>query len=957
MPVVKFMGVVTSPVFTGGCDSIHFFVSSDYFVTGAQGKYKVEVMQGAAVVWTSGDILIAPYANEEFAQAPKVSGDFQIVISNTTGSTMMMDAAVISIKDICINPAAASAPTVHVDVSGTHPRAAGGYWEAATVTLSGDQPGDLLYYTTDGTAPAATSTPYTAPFVITATTSTPNVNVKAIAVRNALASATLDTTITVAAIPYTITAPVGATVFAGDKHVGVDVAGNYLQKHYIPFRELPAVYTDTLADGRVRHAFDVANIRTQYNYRVSMPGKLTHVGLFRSIESPGVEITQVQLDLHSPAAVDHDVQHLAGRNVADIYLNINAQGHLKLKQDTTFQVINQRNWQAIDTDVNNYFIDPDFHYTVLNLNGTPDNSVLTVGDSGRITTHSAGEAIVLVRYDAMMCAHTTNVGGAPAFFGALWPENTGVFVVSVGAPAESGINANMRIGEYWSTGGTDKVDSTLVDAEHDVLYYEAATGGFDYTFTPEGVTSVTLARPTLGANSTSYSGFSAEGVTAHADGGYTVKLTHGRNIVKLTNAAGVSEYQVLSAKPVTYEVRNATHPGERFRPGDEVSVLFNTLYHPCNKLSGIYNMSAGIQYTGFEEEFPVILGPGQYTFAGKAQTYNIQIPEDYDGEEFALTHGVIKVKGFGSYYGEHRNITKENGVSPNLNAVIRTAYFGTLPDIHVRLTSTFSGFMLNHGAAVALSRTVDLDFTFSDGTPSHFRASENPDNLPNAEWQPYAAGSTTYTFASDAHGWKTVYAQLKNEFGETEVKSDSILYKPLYAKLSLTAYSLNGAAQRTSSREVTLNHTVANGTPLWYSAAEEPAQVGDRWLPYATLPVYTLSEGAGLKTVYLAVANEADTSAIAAAQIYLDESETVDAHGLTARLYPNPVKDLLHVSVEDAAALPVQVTVYDIVGVSCLSQTFHSSSFDLHLSRCPQGVLLVKLQQGNRYVIKRILKR
>ncbi|HZK03838.1 MAG TPA: T9SS type A sorting domain-containing protein [Bacteroidaceae bacterium] len=194
---------------------------------------------------------------------------------------------------------------------------------------------------------------------------------------------------------------------------------------------------------------------------------------------------------------------------------------------------------------------------------------------------------------------------------------------------------------------------------------------------------VLVATPTIGELMTSYSGFATDSVTVNADGSYTVKLGFGRNIVKLIAADGAASYQIITAKPVTYTISNLTNPGEAFVPGDEVSVLFNRLYHPANKMSGIYNMSAGIQYSNADINFPLILGPGQYTFASRAQEFKATIPADFTENEFVLEKGVLKTKGFGSSYGAHRKITKQNGVSPNLNASVREAYFGAIPDIHI----------------------------------------------------------------------------------------------------------------------------------------------------------------------------------------------------------------------------------------------------------------------------------
>lgn len=507
--------------------------------------------------------------------------------------------------------------------------------------------------------------------------------------------------------------PKDATVFVGDKDQTVTVAGNYLTKHYVPFTKQTEVYIAETDTSKIWYYNlpSPKNASGGFNYRITRSGKAPHVGLFKPKTGTTVEsdtllaFTDTQLSAHNAKDMDHDVNSLNGRNVADIFININAQGYLTLplQADTTFQLIHTRNWQAIDTDVNNYFIEPDFHYTVVDENGIPSNSVITVSDSGLITPVGAGTAIVLVDYDAMLCHHTTNVGISnvktnPAFFSALWPENTAVFVVTVNAPT-TGIKSNMLINEYWSElNGTDKVDSTLIDAELDVLYYESNKGSFPYTFKPEGVTAVEVATPTIGTSTLSYSGFATDSVTANSDGSYTVRLSFGRNIVKLSSATG-AEYQVITAKPVDYIVSNITNPGQVFQPGDSVSVVFNTLYHPCNKMSGIYNMSSGIQYTGADVNFPLILGPGQYTFASRAQEYKILIPDTITSTNFDLTQGVLKVKGFGSNYGAHRNITLQNGVAPNLSASVRTGYFGALPNININLN--------NNNTSIASTQTMD----------------------------------------------------------------------------------------------------------------------------------------------------------------------------------------------------------------------------------------------------------
>lgn len=90
-------------------------------------------------------------------------------------------------------------------------------------------------------------------------------------------------------------------------------------------------------------------------------------------------------------------------------------------------------------------------------------------------------------------------------------------MITVGAASNSGITTNMTINEVLNapTTNTNKVAGINVDAELDVFYYPSDKDGYDYTFTPTGVSSVTLASTNYRCiNSTTYSGFGSTGVTA-----------------------------------------------------------------------------------------------------------------------------------------------------------------------------------------------------------------------------------------------------------------------------------------------------------------------------------------------------------------------------------------------------------------------------------------------------------
>ena len=481
---------------------------------------------------------------------------------------------------------------------------------------------------------------------------------------------------------YSITVPAGATLFLGTKTA-----------HFVPFKE---VAPESITNGGTVYNFILAD-KQQYNYRVSQEGKLTQAGIFTmsgdESKRPTLAFTDADMTAKDPKFIDHDVTSNNKYNVGDLFLNINPAGHLKLANvGDTYDILPMRNWELVNTITANYFIEPDFHFTVVNLNGEADNSVVKV-ENELLTAVGTGTALVLVTYDAIHLDYYNNSATSSNFvggndWGAIWPENTGVFVVTVGEEA-SGITPNMIINkEYLTTvtSGGKEIDTKLsmenIDAEFDVLYYLDSEDGFDYTFTPEGVSSVTLARPTIGTNAASYTGFSADGVTSNGDGSYTVHLTMGRNIVCLTNAAGKSVYQVITAKPCHREIKVNNVAVTSVKPGDAVTVQYSGLYHPANKLAGIHNFNAFANYKKATDGITVTNGkPNQYTFASDAtaQAVTFTVPAEWTASTVELSDGVIGIGYYGDPLGNHRATSKKTGRAPNFNAIQQSAVLGRLP--------------------------------------------------------------------------------------------------------------------------------------------------------------------------------------------------------------------------------------------------------------------------------------
>lgn len=516
----------------------------------------------------------------------------------------------------------------------------------------------------------------------------------------------------------------------------------------------------------------------QYNYRTRIPGKMTRAGYFTfaadASRRPQLAFSEADYE-GNPYQINHDVKSNQGYETGDIFVNVNPQGHLELRQGETFKAHAMRSWQLTDSSVGNYFFEPEFHYTVLGLDGKPDNTVLRIDSKpssawADITAVGQGTAIVLVTYDAINLefysgADRRDFMGGNAW-GAIWPENTAVYVVTVDG-TKSSVLPNMTVNEEYND-GAKKLAGKYIDAEHDVFYYLDTEEGARYTFKPEGVASVRIAYPTIGERMAIYTGFCSEGVTRNDDGSYTLLLKHGRQIVCLTDASGNSVYQVITAKRCHRDVVNATRPGSSiFQPGDDVKIQYSGLFHPANKLAGIYNMSAYVTYNGIPSGTSLILGSNQYTFgsASSAQAVTVRIPDDYDVEatpRIMMDKGVIQVKGFGDPIGSHRDIDPVAGRSANFTAIAHETYFGRIPDLTINLSPlrTF-GIRLDN-----VPENADVTMTFKNSpvmadAETGLYAGTYGDYMVVGKKAGYRCYRNTFNIADDAEGLQTFKVEME----------------------------------------------------------------------------------------------------------------------------------------------------------------------------------------------------
>jgi len=142
-------------------------------------------------------------------------------------------------------------------------------------------------------------------------------------------------------------------------------------------------------------------------------------------------------------------------------------------------------------------------------------------------------------------------------------------------------------------------------------------------------------------------------------------------------------------------------------------------------------------------------------------------------------------------------------------------------------------------------------------------------NFSDADWQTYSTAPSFNLSSNLGTGNETkwVYFKVKNIFGESEDKNDTIeALAP-----SMTSFKINAGAARTANGLVTLNN-VATNSPTYYKASEDQNFNAADWLPYSTAPKFTLSDGSGEKTVYFMVKNSFAESGVT--------SDTILASGL-----------------------------------------------------------------------------
>lgn len=559
-------------------------------------------------------------------------------------------------------------------------------------------------------------------------------------------------------VTVTVTAPKGSTIDAGT-----------LAKYYV-FSFLEP-FARSVEDGTATFHLDK---NTDYFYRVRHPQGATYWNYVRLSADAAYTVTEEDLGLSgdfSKSTIYHFENNIYDR--AGIYLNINTKGYKNMAVGETFELNSFRNWFAIESFMNAKVALPEMHYQVIDVNGNASDVVTITPNAlnSNVAVMEAkheGTAIVLVTYDAMthMVGQTST---ASHRFSAIWPELTGVFVVNVGADG-SAIQTNMNLDRMDAV--IEKDEARQLDAEHDILFY-TGTEGASYSFKPEAGCTVSVLRPTVTAASMTYSGgFTNTGVTTAEDGTVTVSgLITGRNIIKVTKG-GLSTYQVVTARGVSYKFVNAEGTEltqeelAAIKPGDSVTIQFSNLISPKEKLSGAYNFNFSLYMQGPDGTF-FKSDPGGnfgvYDFSGNSerQKLTVTIPKFWAEETYTLS-GAIKQAGWPGV-PTHRGITYAVGTNPGFDAPKTAGILSRLPEITipvVKLDFLTGKLIFQDQNGTSIDRK-DLTVTLADSAGNGIAVAEDGTFKAYAEEYFYTVSGAGVEYAT---GSVTMKKEDPNEF-------------------------------------------------------------------------------------------------------------------------------------------------------------------------------------------------
>jgi len=161
---------------------------------------------------------------------------------------------------------------------------------------------------------------------------------------------------------------------------------------------------------------------------------------------------------------------------------------------------------------------------------------------------------------------------------------------------------------------------------------------------------------------------------------------------------------------------------------------------------------------------------------------------------------------------------------------------------------------ISGGATTVNNTSVTLAHS-GTGTPTEMYRTQTAGCGSGGSWIAYATTSA-WTLAN-ANAANTLYYRVRDAAGNQSTCINSAVITHDNVAPTFSTFTINGGALYTNTRPVTLNFS-ASGTPnQYYVTTTAGCTAGGTWTAYAANPAYTLSTGAGLKTLYAKVRDAA----------------------------------------------------------------------------------------------------
>lgn len=467
--------------------------------------------------------------------------------------------------------------------------------------------------------------------------------------------------------------------------------------HYSPFTELVPIEKKTVVEGFVDFTFNLPE-QCDVHYTIQHSDELGNIKLSRT---RGFNRANSVLWIEQGYSKEWKDYYTIGDSTrwsnydldnelrmefydSNLYLNVDDSNYLTLQKGETTKLEAFRTWQAVEDVIGNYFIEPDFHYEIIQDQDHPVLSLEEKGEEGRryveITAENTGIVAIKVTYDAMYFegagtgGHPNYVPGAnKPYYDAIEPVNTRVVIVNVGATNTANIQPN------------------IAQTEYDTIYFDdSKTDHAEYTFTPtadEGHTlSVRVHDPLHNTDwDTAWTTY-----TAAEDGSYTVDLKDGRNIIEISAEDGSVSYYVVNCRALDIDIENLTRPeATDYQLGDTIQIYFDGLTMPVQKMAGIYNPNfpddGWVEYHTEDGDTVRSAGAQYNAVTRSGSKLTIELTE---AGEYRLLNGQIHNTHFGYSLNAHRQIPEEGfGVNLDADKWERSPYFSTLPDITITVRS------------------------------------------------------------------------------------------------------------------------------------------------------------------------------------------------------------------------------------------------------------------------------